>query len=218
MDTLISKLLEYGIVGLLIIGLIVLTPLLPKYLEAINYIKSAKERAIVNAIKEEGLSKSSQKILNQKRETDLYFRNLNIRADYYLIQNINRLIEHSQGAITTRTIRLAISHLSNNKNGLIIRIDKHDIWIKHVFGLFFWLFVSLTIIMIFFIIFIIKNILLNPTAEYIVILVMYFIYFLAASIGAVAFLKGRMEVISAEKIIDYLNNHTDIEATVEDAR
>ncbi|WP_201596319.1 hypothetical protein [Psychrobacter fulvigenes] len=218
MDTLVNQLLEYGIVGLLIIGLIVLTPLLPKYLDAINYVKRTKERAIIDAINDDSLSESSQKLLNQKRETDLYFRNLNIRADYYLIQSINKLIEHSQGAITVRTVKLAISHLSNNKDGLIVKIDKHDILIKRIFGIFFWLFVFLTIVMVFFIVFIIRNILLNPTTDYIVLLIMYFIYFLAASIGMVAFLKGRMEVVSAEKVIDYLSNHTDIEATVEDAR
>jgi|TARA_R110002051_G_scaffold143919_1_gene216895 hypothetical protein len=218
MDILINKLLEYGTVGILIIGLVVLIPLLPKYLDALDYIRKTKEKAIIDAIKDNNLSASSQKILNQKRETDLYFRNLGIRADYYLIKNLNNLIEHSQGAITTRTIKSAIIHLSSNKDGLVIKIERLDIWIKRIFGLFFWLFIFITIIMIFFIVYTIEGIFLNPTIENIIVFTKYLIYFLAGAVGAVAFLKGRIEVESAEKIIDYLNNNTDIKATIRDSR
>lgn len=218
MDILINKLLEYGTVGILIIGLVVLIPLLPKYLDALDYIRKTKEKAIIDAIKDNNLSTSSQKILNQKRETDLYFRNLGIRADYYLIKNLNNLIEHSQGAITTRTIKSAIIHLSSNKDGLVIKIERLDIWIKRIFGLFFWLFIFITIIMIFFIVYTIEGIFLNPTIENIIVFTKYLIYFLAGAVGAVAFLKGRIEVESAEKIIDYLNNNTDIKATIRDSR
>lgn len=218
MDILISQLLEYGIVGLLIVGLIILTPLLPKYFEAISYLKRTKERAIIDDINDDSLSESSQKIFNQKREADLYFRNLGIRADYYLIQKINNLIEHSQGVITVRTIKFANIHLSNNKDGLVVEIDKSDIWIKRIFGIFFWLFIVLTIVTILSIVFIIKNILSDSTADYTAALITYTVYFLAGAIGTVAFIKGYMEVISAEKIIKYLNNNTDIKATIKDAR
>lgn len=218
MDILINKLLEYGTVGILIIGLVVLIPLLPKYLDALDYIRKTKEKAIIDAIKDNNLSASSQKILNQKRETDLYFRHFGIRADYYLIKNLNNLIEHSQGAITTRTIKSAIIHLSSNKDGLVIKIERLDIWIKRIFGLFFWLFIFITIIMIFFIVYTIEGIFLNPTIENIIVFTKYLIYFLAGAVGAVAFLKGRIEVESAEKIIDYLNNNTDINATIRDSR
>ena len=218
MDVLISQLLEYGIVGLIIVGLIVLTPLLPKYFKAISYLKRTKERAIVDNINNGSLSESSQKIFNQKKEADLYFRNLGIRADYYLIQKLNNLIEHSQGVITISTIKLANIHLSNNKDGFIVEINKLDIWIKRVFGMFFWLFIILTIVVMLSIFFILRNILLDSTANYTATLILYIVYFLAGAIGTVAFLKGYMEVVSAEKIIKYLSSNTDIKATIKDAR